>query len=101
MKKTQILSLVVILVLALTVVLAACQPAAPAGDALEEVKTAGKTEIDNYAKNFAQSDYTADGWTALQKAVTDGKAAVDAATNAEGVFTAVNNAKSAMDKVAK
>ena len=50
MKKTQILSLVVILVLALTVVLAACQPAAPAGDALEEVKTAGKTEIDNYAK---------------------------------------------------
>ncbi len=101
MKKTQILSLVVVLVLALTVVLAACQPAAPAGDALEEVKTAGKTEIDNYAKNFAQSDYTADGWTALQKAVTDGKAAVDAATNAEGVFTAVNNAKSAMDKVAK
>lgn len=101
MKKTQILSLVVVFVIALTVVLAACQPAAPAGDVLAEVKTAGKTEIDNYAKNFAQADYTADGWTALQKAVTDGKAAVDAATSADGVFTAVNNAKSAMDKVAK
>ena len=101
MKKTTLLSLVVVFVIALTVVLAACQPAAPAGDVLAEVKTAGKTEIDNYAKNFAQADYTADGWTALQKAVTDGKAAVDAATNAEGVFAAVNNAKSAMDKVAK
>lgn len=101
MKKTKILSLVVVLVIALTVVLAACQPAAPTGDALADVKTAGKADIDNYAKNFTESDYTADGWTTLQKAVTDGKAAVDAATTAADVFTAVNNAKSAMDKVAK
>ena len=103
MKKTQILSLVVVLVLALTLVFVACGPTEPTEptDELAEERANAKTEIDNFVKGLVESEYTAEGWTTIQNAVTACKTAIDAAKTAEEITNAVNEAKTAINAVAK
>jgi hypothetical protein len=69
---------------------------------LESYKETAKKTIEAYAyEKIIDNDYSELGLAAIDKAVTDGKAAVDAATSKPVVDTAVNDAKEAMDEVAK
>lgn len=64
----------------------------------EKYREAKKTELDEYA---SEDDYTAANWTTVSEAVTAGKEAISKATDKSGVDAAFNEAKAAIDAVAK
>ncbi len=66
--------------------------------ALTAKKTAAKEELDGYAK---ESDYTAENYETVKKAIERGKAAIDAAATEEEIASALSAAKSEIDAVAK
>lgn len=64
----------------------------------EKYREEKKTELDEYA---SEDDYTAANWTTVSEAVTAGKEAISKATDKSGVDAAFNEAKAAIDAVAK
>jgi hypothetical protein len=60
---------------------------------LEAAKTEAKGELDTLLAGKNETDYDTDDWTALTKAISDGKDAIGAATTTDGV----NEAKSAAE----
>lgn len=64
----------------------------------EKYREDKKTELDEYA---SEDDYTAANWTTVSEAVTAGKEAISKATDKSGVDAAFNEAKAAIDAVAK
>jgi len=64
-----------------------------AAEELAAAKTKAKGELDTLLVGKNEADYDADDWTALIKAISDGKDAIDAATTTDGV----NEAKSATE----
>ena len=64
----------------------------------EKYREEKKTELDEYA---SEDDYTAVNWTTVSEAVTAGKEAISKATDKSGVDAAFNEAKAAIDAVAK
>lgn len=60
---------------------------------LAAAKTKAKGELDTLLAGKNEADYDADDWTALTKAISDGKDAIDVATTTDGV----NEAKSAAE----
>jgi len=65
--------------------------AAAKAEALDDLAAAHGT--------YLEADYTAEDWEALNTAKTDGEAAINAATDPEGVATAKDTALTAMDAV--
>lgn len=64
----------------------------------EKYREEKKTELDEYA---SEDDYTAANWTTVSEAVTAGKEAISKATDKSGADAAFNEAKAAIDAVAK
>lgn len=64
----------------------------------EKYREEKKIELDEYA---SEDDYTAANWTTVSEAVTAGKEAISKATDKSGVDAAFNEAKAAIDAVAK
>lgn len=64
----------------------------------EKYREDKKTELDEYA---SEDDYTAANWTTVSEAVTAGKEAISKAIDKSGVDAAFNEAKAAIDAVAK
>ena len=64
----------------------------------EKYREEKKTELDEYA---SEDDYTAANWTTVSEAVTAGKEAISKAIDKSGVDAAFNEAKAAIDAVAK
>jgi hypothetical protein len=64
-----------------------------AEEILEAAKTEAKGELDTLLAGKNETDYDTDDWTALTKAISDGKDAIGAATTTDGV----NEAKSAAE----
>lgn len=64
----------------------------------EKYREEKKIELDEYASD---DDYTAANWTTVSEAVTAGKEAISKATDKSGVDAAFNEAKAAIDAVAK
>lgn len=64
-------------------------------------KEDAKQQIESYAEAKGQSNYSTDGWAAICNAVTNGKQAVDDATDKSSVDIAVTVLKRAVDAVAK
>lgn len=64
----------------------------------EKYREEKKTELDEYA---SEDDYTAANWTTVSEAVTAGKEAISKATDKSGIDAAFNEAKAAIDAVAK
>lgn len=65
----------------------------------EKYREDKKTELDEYAAS--EDDYTAANWTTVSETVTAGKEAISKATDKSGVDAAFNEAKAAIDAVAK
>lgn len=93
--------LVVLTVLCLCItslfVMAACNDKTETD--LNDVKASSIATLEAYATAKGQSNYSADNWTSIQQKVTDGKAAINAATKEADVKTALENAKTAIDGV--
>jgi len=68
---------------------------------LADYKAAKITELQDYADAKEQSNYCESGWAAICNAVTDGKAAIEAAKSKPAVTTAYNDAKNVIDEVKK
>jgi len=66
---------------------------------LAAYKSAVQAELEAYAEEKGEDNYTAENWAAIQELVADGKTAVDAAADRAGVDAAVAAAKEAMDAV--
>lgn len=64
----------------------------------EKYREEKKIELDEYA---SEDDYTAANWTTVSEAVTAGKEAISKATDKSGADAAFNEAKAAIDAVAK
>ncbi len=71
--------------------------AATAAEQLAAAKTAAIERLDDYSEAKAKSDATAGEKAAYDKAVADGKTAVNAATDIDAVTTALKGAKAAVD----
>lgn len=70
-----------------------------AADALAVAKATAKAELAAKLGIYKESSYSVSNWTALNKAKTDGDAAIDKATAIDGVTTAKESALSAMAAV--
>ena len=88
----KIVSIGVLLVMAFS--LTACQ-----GVELAEYKLTAKTGLETYAHEKGEENYSVENWAAIGGLVADGKVAVDAATDKNGVDVAVAAAKQAVDAV--
>ena len=72
-----------------------------AAEALKNAKILANAALDEYYGAIDQLQYDADGVAALQAALREGKANINAATTTDAVATALNNAKAALDAVEK
>jgi hypothetical protein len=68
-------------------------------ESLDEYKMDKTIELQEYGDAKGEENYTAEKWMILQQAVTEGKQAVEGATNKSAVDAAVNDAKEAIDEV--
>lgn len=68
---------------------------------LAAAKTAAKDELNSTLSSYDQGDYSERNWTALNKAKTDGDAAIEAAADMNAVASAKNAAIAAMAAVKK
>ena len=68
-------------------------------ESLEEYKATKSAELQEYVDAKGESNYTTENWAIFQQAVTDGKVAIDAATDKAGVDTAVTTAKGEISAV--
>ena len=68
-------------------------------DALAAAKISAKADLATALGTYKESSYTASNWTALNKAKTDGDAAIENSTAIDGVTTAKNAAITAMAAV--
>ena len=68
-----------------------------AAEQLATAKTSANERLDDYSEGKAKSDFTAAEATAFNKAVSDGKTDINAATNKDAVASALTNAKEAVD----
>ena len=68
-------------------------------DAFSAVKDSAKAELDEYIKNFKQSDYETAEWNSFSTILSNAKASVDAAKTEAEVAKVVADAKKAMDDV--
>ena len=68
-------------------------------ETLADAKAAAKNELDNLLAGKNESDYNAEDWIALTKAIIDGKVAIDAAVTVDGVVSAKNNAVEAVNAI--
>ena len=70
-----------------------------AAEELAEAKTTAKAALDNLLAGKNEADYDAEDWTALTKAMSDGKDAIDAATTIDGVNEAKSAAENAVSAI--
>lgn len=68
-------------------------------ETLAAAKAAALDDLTTALATYLESDYTAENWTTLITAKTDGDTAMNAATDPAGVTTATNLALAAMDAV--
>lgn len=67
--------------------------------ALDEAKVTAKQALEQYATDKGQDKYTEQNWAVITKAVTDGKAAIDAAVSSVRITQELTAAKAAIDAV--
>ena len=84
---------------AISAVSAVKTKAQKAAEALATAKISAKAELDNLQNSKHQDDYDAEEWTALTKAVTDGKSAIDNAASIGTVNAARDAAADAVNAV--
>ena len=72
---------------------------APEKKALLVAKRSACDELDTLLASKNEDDYEADDWAALNKAITDGKAAIDASTTTDEVDTAKKAAVDAVEAI--
>jgi hypothetical protein len=82
------------------VALAAMDAVPTIAETLAEAKVAALAVIATTMGTYGQASYTAENWTTLTSAKTNGDAAINTATDLAGVATAKNSALAAMDVVA-
>ncbi len=75
--------------------LAACNQ----GNEFDEYKTAAKSTLEIYAENKEQGNYTSEDRADINRFVSEGKAAIDAAADKASVDSAVAAAKQAIDGI--
>jgi hypothetical protein len=68
-------------------------------ETLPAVKAAALDDLATALETYLEANYTAENWTALNTAKTDGDITIDEATDPEGVATAKDSALAAMDAV--
>ncbi|NCA81693.1 MAG: DUF3494 domain-containing protein [Opitutae bacterium] len=68
-------------------------------ETLAAAQAAALDDLDAALASYSEANYTAEGWTALTAAQTDGDLAIQAATDLAGVASALNAAVAAMDAV--
>lgn len=71
------------------------------GVSLTDYKADAKADITAHVDSLSQSGYSAENWQLIAQKATEGKAAVDAATDKAGVDDAVERAKTVIDGVPK
>jgi hypothetical protein len=69
--------------------------------AIDEAKTLAINELAALVGSKNEADYTPENWQALQTALTNGITAITNATTEEAVATALNDAKVAINSIAK
>ncbi len=79
--------------------LAAMDAVPTIAETLAAAKVGALTDFATVLANYLQANYTAESWTALQTASTNGQIAINAATDLAGVTTAMNAALAALDAV--
>ena len=95
--KKKLINLMVILVMMLCFyVLTGCDSIS-----ISDYKATKITELQAYADAKGVDNYTAENWLILQQAVTDGKTAVEVATNKAGVDAAFKSSKDKINRVQK
>jgi hypothetical protein len=68
-------------------------------ETLAAAKAAALDDLATALETYLEANYTAENWTALNTAKTDGDITIDEATDPEGVATAKDSALAAMDAV--
>ena len=68
-------------------------------NSLTEYKTAKKAEIEQYALDKGESNYSAQNWALIEGYVSAAKTAIDAAEDKAAVDSAVSSAKASIDEV--
>lgn len=68
---------------------------------LAAYKTEKKAELEKYATDKGQSNYYSDNWTEIQGYVTSGKTAIDEAADTAAVDKAIADAEAAINAVEK
>ena len=81
------------------VALAAMDAVPTYAETLAAAQTAALDELQTALSTYSETDYTAEEWTALNTAKTDGDTAINAATDLAGVTTAKDSALATMDAV--
>jgi len=79
--------------------LAAMDAVPTVAETLAEAKAAALADLAMARATYLQADYTAENWTTLTNANTNGQIAINAATDLAGVATAMNSALAALDAV--
>jgi hypothetical protein len=79
--------------------LAAMDAVPTVAETLAAAKAAALDDLATALATYLEADYTAENWTALNTAKTDGDMAIDAATDLAGVASALDAALAAMDAV--
>lgn len=89
--------LIGIMILVCVAMLFACKDKAE--QELSAYKEAAKQQIENYAGDKGQNNYSAENWALISKAVEDGKRAAENAADTDGVNEAIRAAKETIDNV--
>ena len=84
---------------ALDAALAAMAAVPTIAETLAAAKLVALDDLAAELATYSEANYTAEGWTALQTAKTDGDTAIHAATDLAGVATALDAAVAALDAV--
>ena len=84
---------------ALASALAAMDALPTVAESLAAAKAAALDDLATALETYLEADYSAENWTALNTAKTDGDLAINAATDLAGVATAKDSALAAMDAV--